>query len=108
MMHGLSQIHMNRVEIWRSLDLKQMSVEIRLDIGNLTLTGLHNTKGHLGTAWLQFPMNSRGDQPFEVVLTNSTIIPSIKIDAEAPCDPERNIRITEFQVPLKYDGVVSG
>ena len=66
-----------------------------------------HSSGHLGTMWLQFPMDSQGDQLFQTTLLNATLVPQINIDAEAACDPEKNFRITEFHIPILYDGVVS-
>ena len=74
------------------------------------VNGTYNTTGHLGTAWLQLPMDSEGDKLFEARLLNATLVPKMNIDAEADCDPEdpeRNVRITDFNIPLLYDGVSS-
>ena len=71
------------------------------------MTGIYNTTGHLGTVWLQLPVDSEGDQLFTTTVLNATLVPKITIDAEAACDPERTVRITEFNIPFLYDGVSS-
>ena len=71
------------------------------------INGTYNATGHLGTMWLQLPMDSEGDRPFEAKLLNSVLVPQITIDAEASCDPEKNARITDFNIPLLYDGIYS-
>ena len=124
-MHGLSQLHMEKVnsifsewvftisflylkvEVFRSSDLKQMEIAVRLGLGDLTIDGLYNSTGHLGTVWLQIPLDSKGDKPFKTVLRNATLVPQITLNAQAACDPEGSLRITDFNVPLLYGGVVS-
>jgi hypothetical protein len=122
-MHGLSRIHLRQVkgfqlfsflqqiflqvQILRSSDLKEMEIGVKLGLGDLMVNGTYNATGHLGTVWLQLPMDSEGDQLFQLTLVNATLMPQFNIDAEAACDPEKNVRITEFNIPLLYDSVAS-
>ena len=96
-----------QVQIVRSSDLKEMEIGLKFGLGDLLVNGTYNTTGHLGTMWLQLPMDSDGDRLFQVTLMNAVLVPKINIDSEAACDPDRNVRITEFNVPLLYDGVSS-
>ena len=84
-----------------------MEIGVKFGLGDLMVNGTYNTTGHLGTEWLQLPMDSEGDQLFQLTLVNVTLMPQINIDAEAACDPEKNVRITEFNIPLLYDSVAS-
>ena len=96
-----------QVQILRSVDLKEMEIALKFAMDDLMMNGTYNATGHLGTFWLQLPMDSEGDRPFEATLLNASLVPKINIDAEAACDPERNARITTFNIPLLYDGVSS-
>ena len=80
-----------------------MEIGAKFGLGDLMVNGTYNTTGHLGTMWLQLPMDTQGDQLFQTTLLNATLVPQINIDAEAACDPEKNLRITEFHIPLLYD-----
>ena len=96
-----------QVQILRSSNLKEMEIGVKFGLGDLMVNGTYNMTGYLGTMWLQLPMDSQGDQLFQSTLLNATLVPQINIDAEAACDPEKNLRITEFHIPLLYDGVAS-
>jgi hypothetical protein len=122
-MHGLSRMHLQQVttfsffsllkllflqvQILRSSNLKEMEIGLKFGLGNLMVNGTYNMTGYLGTMWLQLPMDSQGDQLFQATLVNATLVPQINIDAEAACDPENNVRITEFNIPLLYNSVAS-
>ena len=71
------------------------------------MKGMYNATGHLGTMWLQIPFDSDGDKPFNITVNSARLVPRITIDARAACDPEQNLRITEFTLPLLYDSVDS-
>ena len=84
-----------------------MEISAEYMLGDLVMKGLYNATGHLGTMWMQIPFNSDGDKPFNITVNNARLVPKITIDAKAACDPEQNLRITEFTLPFLYDSVES-
>jgi len=106
-LHGLSQIYLDQVKILRSANLTEMEISAEYMLGDLVMKGMYNATGHLGTMWLQIPFDSDGDKPFNITVNSARLVPRITIDARAACDPEQNLRITEFTLPLLYDSVDS-
>ena len=94
-----------QVDIFRSRDLKTLETFINIGFDDVVISGLYNSTGHIGTVWLQVPVDSLGDKMFNVTLHNFTIALNLKIDVEASCDSDRDVKITEFQIPMLYDSV---
>ena len=51
------------------------------------------------------PVDSGGDQLWQAMMVNSSLVPRIVMDAEADCDQEGNAKITELSIPLVYDTI---
>ena len=43
--------------VCRSRDLKQLDTSVHLGFGDLVVAGEYNCTGHLGTVWLQLPVD---------------------------------------------------
>ena len=43
--------------VYRSRDLKQLDTSVHLGFGDLVVAGEYNCTGHLGTVWLQLPVD---------------------------------------------------
>merc|ERR1712110_664127 len=106
-LYGLTNIHLEQVDIFRSKGLKTLDTSINVGFGDLVISGLYNSTGHIGTVWLQVPVDSLGDKTFNVTLHNFRISLSLNIDAEAEChkDQVRDVKITGFQIPMLYDAI---
>ena len=46
----------HQVDIFRSKDLKTMETSIKVGFGDLVISGVYNSTGHMGTVWLQVPV----------------------------------------------------
>ena len=46
-----------QVAVYRSRDLKQLDTSVHLGFGDLVVAGEYNCTGHLGTVWLQLPVD---------------------------------------------------
>ena len=46
--------------VYRSRDLKQLDTSVHLGFGDLVVAGEYNCTGHLGTVWLQLPVDRCG------------------------------------------------
>lgn len=78
-----------------------IQAEFRLD--DLMANGTYNVTGWLGWSWVQ--VDSEGPQPFQIHMLNTTLSPQVKVDAVADCDEEGNAKVTELNIPLKYDSL---
>ena len=73
-LRGLSKMHLQEVAVYRckgvlyrcigvqvavcrSRDLKQLDTSVHLGFGDLVVAGEYNCTGHLGTVWLQLPVD---------------------------------------------------
>ena len=43
----------HQVDIFRSKDLKTLETSIKVGFGDLVISGVYNSTGHMGTVWLQ-------------------------------------------------------
>ena len=48
----------HQVDIFRSKDLKTLETSIKVGFGDLVISGVYNSTGHMGTVWLQVPVTA--------------------------------------------------
>ena len=81
-----------------------MNIEAEFRLDSLSAEGLYNVTGWLG--WSVMTLDSGGDQPWQAMMVNCSLVVGIVVDAEADCDEEGNAKITELDIPLVYDTIV--
>lgn len=104
--HGISSIYLSESLVTRSESLSDMDLKMQFSFDTFSVNGTYSLQGWLG--W--FKMDSMGIQPFEISVTNATISPRVRLDTSlegdrAGCGKDGRVRITEMEIPLKYDDI---
>merc|ERR1712123_60523 len=105
--HGIDDIRLEKLLFERGQALNNLREKAILDIGNLTIKGMYKYTAQC-TAWFCIvdSLDSEGDQPFQIDMTGAKFNVVIKLDTVNGCGKDKNLVITDIQLPLDYADVV--
>jgi hypothetical protein len=105
--HGIDDIRLEKLLLERGQALNNLREKAIIDIGNLTIQGMYKYTAQC-TNWFCIidSLDSEGDQPFQIDMTGAKFNVVVKMDTVYGCGKDKNMIITDIELPLNYQEVV--
>jgi len=104
--HGIEGISLEKLVLERGQGLNNLREEATIDLGNITVKGMYQYTAKC-TAWLCVidAFDSEGPQPFDITMSRAKFKVEVKINTLNNCGTEKNLIITDLNLPLEYEEV---